>query len=273
MRAAVLRAAVLLLAAALAAGAQEMRIYSEFQRVDPFGNVVPPDAAAPPREVLSPMVARNAWTSFHVACTVAEDSPSFLYVQQNPELFEVTAYKEVFVKTAQGWIPDRLEPVKLPHLILLPDPERPIAKQTTVVVWLDVRVPARAPVGRMRFQTLLKSGDRWLVSPMEVRVMEPAVVGIRNGRGPLPPVTAPADAALRRVLRTRLCNVPALGRAEQGLTVRALIRRNALQDLAIAGLSQYDLRTPVCGGGAEAAGAEWWLPVRRVLYRHRPPAR
>jgi hypothetical protein len=88
--------------------AQEIKIWSEFQRIDPFGEVVAIDRVDDPREILSPAVARNAWASFHLALRIAENTPSFLYIQQNPELFQVTVYKEYFTKTAHGWIPDRL---------------------------------------------------------------------------------------------------------------------------------------------------------------------
>jgi hypothetical protein len=143
--------------------AQEIKIWSEFQRIDPFGKVVAVDRVDNPREILSPSVARNAWASFHLALGIAENTPSFLYIQQNPELFQVTVYKEQFTKTPDGWIPDRLSEVKVPCTVLLPDISDPIPRQNTVVYWLDVWVPEKTAVGRMRMEAVLKSGDRWLV--------------------------------------------------------------------------------------------------------------
>ena len=257
----------LLLAAACLWG-QDLKIYTEFRRIDPFGNVAAPDAGGTPREILSPVVARNAWASFHIACTVAENAPSFLYIQQNPELFEVTLYKEVFANTPRGWIPDGLEKAALPNTIILPDAVRPIPKQNTVVFWLDIRIPAGTPPGRMRFQAVLKSGDRWLVYPMEVRVAEASVAGTRGAAGPLPALTGRADAALLSVVRKRLCGVAEGGGAGGDLTVRRMIRRNALQDLSLAvnGLDAF-VKVPVCKD--PPPDAEWWVPVRRAIYQKR----
>src|SRR5579871_1078611 len=107
--------AIRLVACALAAAAmlpaQEIKVWSEFQRIDPFGNVIAADRVDNPREILSPAVARNAWASFQLALSIAGNTPSFLYIQQNPEWFQVTLYKEQFIRTAQGWIPERLTEV------------------------------------------------------------------------------------------------------------------------------------------------------------------
>ena len=231
-REAVRTAAILALAAAGPLAAQ-LTVYSEFQRVDPFGSVVAVDRAERPREILSPAVPRNAWTSFHIAVEVRDNRPVFLYTQQNPDQLKVTLYKERFVKTAGGWIPDGLVKIaKNPATALLPEPDNPIPGQNTVVYWLDIWVPPNVPTGRMRFEVVSKSGDLWTVYPMELRIMQ-ATVPLSFGRpGPVPPVTARADAALLSLLRRRRCGVPASGRSAP-LTVRDLLRRNARQDLAL----------------------------------------
>ena len=263
-----MRLALALLAAAAALAAQELKVYSEFQRIDPFGKVVAPDATGTPREILSPVVARNSWASFHIACTVAPGVPSFLYIQQNPELFEVTLYQEVFVKSPRGWIPDGLEKVALPHTIILPDAVHPVPNQGTAVFWLDIRVPARTPPGRMRFQAVLKSGDRWLIYPMEVRVAEKSVTGQHGSRGPLPEVRARSDAALLGAIRKRACGIPEHGSGGAALTVRRLIHRNAVQDLSLAPKALAPLLPAgICKTAPEQA--EWWLPVRRAIYQKR----
>jgi hypothetical protein len=267
-----MRPAVWLLLAAGFARGQELKIYSEFQRIGPTGEVVASDATGTPREILSPVVARNAWASFHVACTPADNEPSFLYIQQNPELFEVTVYKEHFVRTSRGWIPDGLEQVSLPHPIVLPDQKRPVPNQNTVVFWVDVRVPARTPVGRMRFQALLKSGDRWLVYPMEIRVAEKTVVGTRSARGPAGTVVARADSPLVGAVRKRLCGSTGVSGGAGSLTVRHLILRNALQDLSLVpGDIGPLVDKSFCEG--RPADAEWWVPLRRAVYLGKLPAR
>src|SRR6267142_3852521 len=91
--------------------AQSLRVVSEFQRFDPFGDIVPVDHTAKPREILSPALARNAFASFHVIVTIPERDPFFLFVQTNPaDVFQISLYEELFSKTAQGWIPDALQP-------------------------------------------------------------------------------------------------------------------------------------------------------------------
>lgn len=263
-----MRAALIL---ALAAGrlAAQLTLYSEFQRVDPFGKVVAVDRAERPREILSPAVPRNAWTSFHVAVEIRDSRPVFLYTQQNPDRLKVTLYKERFVKTAAGWIPDGLEKVaKNPAMALLPEPDRPIPGQNTVVYWMDIWVPPHVPPGRMRLEVLLKSGDRWTVYPLEMRIMQATAPPSFDKPGPVPAISARSDAALLGLLRRRLCGAPASGRTVPPLTVRHLLRRNALQDLALPA----DLKHAFEHAGTDPAslckGApppEWWLKVRYAL--------
>jgi hypothetical protein len=261
------RTAAILALAAVPLAAQ-LTVYSEFQRVDPFGNVVPVDRAEHPREILSPAVPRNAWTSFHVAVQAPGGRPVFLYTQQNPDQLKVTLYKERFVKTASGWIPDALERVaNNPAMGLLPERDNPIPGQNTIVYWLDIWVPPNVPTGRMRFEVVLKSSDRWTMHPMELRIMHATVPPSFGKPGPAPPPAARADTALLDLLRTRLCRAPASGRPAP-LTVRDLLRRNALQDLALSS----NLNHAFTHAGIDPASIckqtpppEWWLKVRYAL--------
>src|SRR5437763_9664299 len=87
--------------------AQSLEVYSEFQRVDPFGSIVAADRAETPREILSPAVARNGFVSFHVVVSGPAQTNYFLYVVTNPvSACRVALYKENFVKTRDGWVPD-----------------------------------------------------------------------------------------------------------------------------------------------------------------------
>jgi hypothetical protein len=163
-----------------------------------------------------------------VAITIPESVPTYLYVQQNPEWFQVNVYKEEYSQTAGAWLPDRLREVKLPALTVLPDVDRAIPRQTTVVYWLDVWVPEKTEVGRMRMQVLLNVAERWLMYPMEFRVVPPVV----------PKLPAPAERD----------------------SVRALIRRNARQYEALA--KALGVTPPPPGPGAEGP-----LKVRDFLLR------
>jgi len=145
-----------------AACAQSLEIYSEFQRVDPFGNIVAIDKAESPREILSPALPRNAWFSYHVSVTVPEGMPAFLYVQQNPEILRVEVYRERFVKTAAGWIPARCRRTSSPTIHLAGCSGRHFG-QTTVSFWQANQVPAEVPPGACG-AALLKAGDRsWCI--------------------------------------------------------------------------------------------------------------
>ncbi|MDP9171628.1 MAG: hypothetical protein M3N54_13505, partial [Acidobacteriota bacterium] len=59
--------------------AQEIAIYSEFERFNPFGNAVAQDRDAHPREILSPAVPRNGHLSVHVVVTAPAGTNYFLY--------------------------------------------------------------------------------------------------------------------------------------------------------------------------------------------------
>lgn len=270
------------------AHAQSLRVLSEFQRVDPFGEVVLVDKTPRPREILSPAVARNAFASFNIAATVPELEPFFIFVQTNPpDVFRISLYKELYVKTDAGWIPDALEPVKLPAFDTLPYPPLPIPGQNTVCYWMDLWVPAETEVQRVRLEVLMKIGRGWVMYPIEVRVIPAVAPAVKERNVELPPVTARADAAVYGPFRNYLCKEHEPGRKER-LSVRQLIRRNAAQDLALARALEGragDLRAELLGRagalekrqwcqspeGAKPPGAEWFLPVRDAIYRKAGP--
>jgi len=262
---------------------QSLRVVSEFQRVDPFGEVVPADRAPHPREILSPGVARNAYSSFHVIASAPDREPFFIYVQTNPpDVFRVSLYKELYAKTESGWVPDVLEPMKMPVFDTLPYFPAPIPGQNTVAYWMDVWVPADTAVSRIRLEVLMKIGSGWIVYPLEVRVMPAVVPTIPERHAALPPVSERADAAAASAFRDFLCGKHERNR-KQRLTLRQLIHRNAEQDMALARAEEgkgHQLRTELlrragmqdskyaCKPGAtDALDAEWFLRVRDTIYR------
>ncbi len=93
----------------MASTAQTIEVYSEFQRPDPFGGVGGSRSRWKPREILSPAVARNGFTSFHVAVTVPPGESYFLYVLPNPvTACKVSPISSISWRPPAGWIPDRL---------------------------------------------------------------------------------------------------------------------------------------------------------------------
>ena len=286
----VVRRAVVFLLLAGPVLPQSLRVLSEFQRVDPFGDVVAADRTANPREILSPALARNAFASFHIAVSVPEREPFFVYVQTNPaNVFEISLYQELYVKTSAGWIPDALEPSKMPAFGTLPYLPLPIAGQNTVSYWMDVWVPKETPVQRVRIEVLMKIGLGWVMYPMEVRVTPAVVPSVEADSAALPQGIARADASVFGPFRNFICGGRE-SRREEKLSVRQFIHRNAVQDLALArsleAAERSDLRGEVLkrlGLGERAAwckapisldqlGSEWFLRVRDLLYRRAGPA-
>lgn len=254
--------------------AQSVEVYSEFQRPDPYGGIVGVDRGWKPREILSPAVGRNGFASFHVAITVPQKESYFLYVLPNPvTACRVFVYKEHFVKTAAGWIPDRLtELQRLPDYGVMPDPDDGIEDQTTRVYLVDLWLPPNADVARFRLEVQVKVAD-WIIRPMEVRVRETRVPDVPVGpERPLPPVEWAANAAAVGEYAAwlggaRLTMPPA------GTTVRGILRRNAIQDLALMGdpglwaSRVLDLFRANSAFRPPVWGAEWWLRIRDALLR------
>jgi hypothetical protein len=257
--------------AATALRAQSLEIYSEFQRVDPFGNIAAIDRAEHPREILSPAVPRNGYASFHVVVSVPPKTNYLLYVVTNPlDACRVTLYKEHFLKTGRGWIPDTLAEVnRLPDFGAMPDPDEDIPGQNTRVYLLDIWIPPDANPGRFRLEAQLKVGT-WIVRPMEVRVIPARVPDRSAGREPgraatLPRIEEGSDAAAAAVLDAYISGAsnPTL---VQPLTVREIIRRNATQDMALAGSPEALEKLRKSLPSRKTLGAEWYLRIRDQVY-------
>src|SRR5687767_4843019 len=151
-----------LLVTFLDAPAIDIRIYSEFQRVDYTGGVVPQDRAAATREVLSPGVARNGFVSFRVVVTAPPNTFYFLAVQTNPpNFFGIRLYREIGVVSAV----EERNPAFLAGVI--PKSNLPEAANSYL---LDLWVPPEARPGPTRVEVLVKTAD-WKVAPMEVRIL------------------------------------------------------------------------------------------------------
>lgn len=229
------------LAMAVSLCATELRVYSEFARIDASGEVTAP---ANPREILSPAIARNAFTSFQVVVQAAKGAHYTLYVSQNPpDAVRVTLYREAG---------DRLEQVALPY-----------QGEGTQVLWMDLWAERGAPVRRIKVEPQLEINNDWMVYPMEVRVMD---------------ATAPdgpwleGSATPPEVMQSFLCGTQ-LEPAPAGAPSIARLRfRNAQQDLALASrISKEGLRAMfgITCDAAPPGEAEWYLRIRDYLYRLR----
>ncbi len=288
-----LRVALGLILSGMATGAfaqsPAVKVYSEFQRIDPTGKVVYADRArnqeVRSREILSPGLARNSSTAFHLALTVPSDTEFTLYVGQNPEGFlGVQMYKEIFVRRDAEWVPDGLEAVDLPYTGKLPDVSRPILGQTTVVFLMDVTVPAGAEVRRTKLEPELFIGGQWIIYPMEVRVLNAAIKD-RKETGPgLATLDQPSDEVARAALKAYLCGSQPGDFATRG-NVRWFVLRDTLQDISLARSLESPPGTKLLpqllklAGRGEAGkwcqapvfpddlGPEWYLRLRDGLFR------
>lgn len=269
--------------------AQDIRLYSEFERFDPYGNPAAPDRDMAPREILSPAMPRNGHLTLHIVVTGPAGTNYLLYAGTNPpNILRFKVYREYFTRCGNGYCPDWLTEQKLPAFgaipEYLPDLSGPaIPNQTARCYLLDIYAPPDVPPRRVRVEALLKVGT-WLVAPMEVRVVAPRVpeTGIPETAEDLALIDAPASATAGIQLFRYLAGLPP-EYPKQLLRVRDFIQRNAAEDMLLA----HSL-----GGNSASAGSthdaptfpelnllswlpfvypqlgsEWYLKVRDFLYR------
>lgn len=270
-------------AAGAASYGQQIRVYTELQRIDPTGKVITADrGTARSREVLSPALMRNASASFHVVVEPERGKPYWLYIGLNPEsVIDVTLYKEVWEKRANGeWAPDKLVKLELPYNGLVP--EKDIPEQTVEVFLLDVHVPRGAPVQRMKIEPQMYIPERWITYPMEARIVPAQLPTTPPNHGEIAPLDSPADFTYRSVFRGFLCGTPEKKERSEPLSIRSLILRNARQDasLAATAMSKSDVNWHLYesyeGEGCNTpmairpTGPERTLRLRDRLLRERP---
>ncbi len=256
-----------------AAHGQEIGIYSEFLRFNPYGEVVRPDREWTPREILSPAVPRNGHLSVHVVVTVPTGTNYFLYAGQSPsDTVDIKVYREHFVPCGVDYCPEWLTEQRLPSFGAMPESIYRIPGQTTRCYLFDIHVPRDVPPRRVRVEALLKVGY-WLVAPMELRVIAPELpdTGTLPRSEDLAPLEArSSDTALRQLNRYLFGLPPEIPPAI--LRVRDILQRNAAEDMLLAKNLGY--RNPQLNLLAATplvypqTGAEWYLRVRDLIYRY-----
>ncbi|MBI3696533.1 MAG: hypothetical protein HY238_17045, partial [Acidobacteria bacterium] len=175
---------VLLLAATVPACAQELLVYPEFQRPSIHGDVLAADRGGSKREINSPAVARNGYSSFFLVAKLPAPGPYHLYIQMNPEqrifadLYRVWYHK---LESSGEYYPDALIPTGTRFSGRIPDEYNKIPGQTAAVFWLDLWVPRDAKAETIRVEAVLEGAGHYDVYPLEVRVL---------------PITIPDDDAL-----------------------------------------------------------------------------
>jgi hypothetical protein len=228
------------------AGWAQVSVYSEFARIGASGDVIAPET---PREILSPAVARNAFSAFQVVVQAEKGTQWRLFIGQNPEnSFQVTLYRE------SG---DRLERV-----------DQPVASEGTQIFWVDLWVDRGARVERVKVEPQLDIHNDWVIYPMEVRVMNAIVPD-----GPRPQTEARTPV---EIMREYVCQ-KAYVASELGpaMSTHGLRTRNAWQDLSLAGAaagqgSKEELQHAFGACDApDSADPEWYLRIRDYLLRSR----
>jgi hypothetical protein len=276
-------AAMTIIGAFNGACAQEIHLYSEFQRFDPFGQPVAADRALAPREILSPAMARNGHLSLHVVVTGASGTNYFLYVGSNPpDILQVKLYREYFAPCGDDFCPDWLAEQTSPAFGVIPEFRHDVArpameKQTTRCYLLDIWAPPGTPPRRVRVEALLKTGT-WQVAPLEVRIEAPIVPDLKDIHiaEDIAPIEAASSITAQIQLLRYLTGLPAEFPPRM-VRVRDVIQRNAAEDALLARsfqasrgapdplpdlnlLSWWPVLYPL-------TGAEWYLKVRDFLYR------
>ncbi len=286
------RIILLAFCAAGLAQAQDIRIYSEFERFNPFGQPVAADRDMQPREILSPAMPRNGHMSVHVVITAPAQTNYFLYASTNPPgILTVKIYREFFSRCGNGFCPDWLAAQNSPTFGTIPEeahnPDYPaLDRQNTRCYLLDIRSIADTPPRRVRVEALLKVGS-WLVAPMEVRIVAPTVPAVPAGtaklvREDIAPIDAPSSTTAAIQLFRYIDGLPPEWPG-QLLRVRDFIQRNAAEDMLLARSLETEpprvfpemnllawLPFVYPHSGAGGLGAEWYLKIRDFLYRFEP---
>lgn len=266
------------IACALALPAQELYVRSEFQRVGADGKVIPQDYVEYPREILSPALARNGFASYMITANVPAGIDYSLEIGQNPEdSVRVVLYQQHY-NTAG--IPDKLEKVDLPI-------HGHADKEINLTYWMDFYVANTAPVRRIKIEAQLWVGDRWVIYPMEARLVAAQIPRFEPKFWGLPAVESRSDSAMISPWRDYLCRPLKSEFQPKETTIRLLQQRNIQQDVALArklgrdvGIQAFvrggipaDTALPDawCAAPTEqwrnTLGPEWYLKVRDRLYQ------
>lgn len=228
--------------------AQPLRVFSEFAKIDAQGNVTSPET---PREILSPAIARNAFSTFQVAIQAPVGKPYTLRIGLNPEnAIKVTLYRQTGETLPIGGT--KLEPIT-----------EPWQSDSTQIVWMDLWVEKDAPVRRVKVEPQLLIDGDWVIYPMEVRVREPQV----------PDAVSKAASFVDAftVLQGSLCMKPLSIPGLSAITAAGLRYRNAMQDVALAGAASASDREELKKrlGGCDArppANPETYLRARDYFF-------
>lgn len=207
-------------------GLLSVRFLSEFRRVSPQdGTIGAADAAGAPREIISPAIVRNGFTSFSVVASGPPRQPYRLFIALNPD----GLLRPVLARVAPDGM--GLQP-PLPKL----EAEGTFNDRGTALYWLDVWTPGATPVRRIRLEAQLSFANEWVITPLELRVMAATVPERPLPAAPRAALAArPSSAVAQALFEQYLCGTPEPPRDRAAINgIPAKLQRNAGQDILIA---------------------------------------
>lgn len=164
----------LLFFVSLCAQGAELRLWPEYLRTGPDGDVVAADRAAPPNLLKSIRVARAGYASLQVAVRLRSPG-NYTFTVQSP--FPTEVFREWYHRLEKdgAWYPDALVPVKSPHSARLPDVDNRVENQQAQAYWIDVWVPAATRPGEYRLTFRLESAEGNAEAVLPIRVIAPVI--------------------------------------------------------------------------------------------------
>ncbi len=225
--------AVIALVGALAAEpVPSIRVTSEFV------------AEGPGREILSPALPRNGWSSFHVTVTAPPSTPFTLHIAQNPDDFALVELYQDGIR------------VMLPLDGTIPE------GRTASTFWLDVRLAADVDIRRFKLEPqvfIAESG--WIVYPLEARVVSATVPPPADARILFP---SPPDA--RQFAENWLCGArhPLSRNLAQDGRLAAEFPRETADARLLSALGVKD-KEAWCKAPEYPPHREWYLGFRDFL--------
>jgi hypothetical protein len=175
------RCVALLFCAVRLCAAADLTVLPDSFRFGPTGQVIEPDraAGAEPAHKIVLEGARGGFVSCQLAVSLPVPGPYRLDIKPFPPTsgLQLELYRQWFhyVPSAQGYFPDALVPISVPHSAALPDPDNKVTGQTAQPYWLDIWIPATATPGEFTTTAHLDAAGATVELPITVRVLAASI--------------------------------------------------------------------------------------------------
>jgi len=156
-----------------------IEVTNEWQSRDPFGELKSADVTHASFDVgdasgAKLTAARNGYASFWLQVA---GKGGYELSAEPPAPLEIDLFRAWYHKMAEGgkYLVDALVPVGSAAKAQLPDPDNAIDGQTHQEYWVDVFIPADAPVGETTGRIVLTGGGSTVELPVTVAVLEAVI--------------------------------------------------------------------------------------------------